>query len=159
MNGYIDAIILENIEMELSTFFMRDPTNRAVAWVNGQIVNEKQFFLDVEKFRIVFSNRNIHRVALFCQDTYRFACALFGAWQANVLTVLPTDMTEHTQSKLKDDVDAFVFDNGKPPITKSLTLVKTSTRLNLNRLSTLKQSLLNYLLLALQANLYALLND
>ena len=113
MNGYIDAIILENIEMELSTFFMRDPTNRAVAWVNGQIVNEKQFFLDVEKFRIVFSNRNIHRVALFCQDTYRFACALFGAWQANVLTVLPTDMTEHTQSKLKDNVDAFVFDNGK----------------------------------------------
>lgn len=110
MNGYIDAIILENIDMELSTFFMHEPTDRAVAWVNGQTVSEKKFFLDIEKFRVAFREGNIRRVALFCQDTYRFACALFGAWQANVLTVLPTDMTEHTKSKLKHDVDAFVFD-------------------------------------------------
>lgn len=110
MNGYIDAIILENIEMELSTFFMHEPTDRAVAWLNGQIISEKKFFLDIEKFRVAFCDSNVQRVALFCQDTYRFACALFGAWQANVLTVLPTDMTEHTQNKLKNDVDAFVFD-------------------------------------------------
>ena len=96
--------------MDLSTWFTRPATDRSVAWVNDHFVSEKDFFVDIERFRKAFKTQEISRIALFCQDTYRFACALFGAWQANVLTVLPTDMTELTQKRLCNDVDAFVFD-------------------------------------------------
>lgn len=127
--------------MDLSTWFTQTPTDRPVAWVNGQLVSEKTFFHDAECFRLAYEKAAVHRVALFCQDTYRFACALFGAWQAGVLTVLPTDMTEHTQEKLLSDVDAFVFDEKFESAHRCITPVEGISDITFNSPLDLKAKL------------------
>ena len=40
--------------MDLSTWFTQTPTDRPVAWVNGQLVSEKTFFHDAECFRLAY---------------------------------------------------------------------------------------------------------
>ncbi len=96
--------------IDLSTWLTQTPTLRTVALVDGVIKTEIDFFEDVERFRVSFAKNKTSRVALFCEDSYRFACALFAAWCNECVTVLPTDMTQRTQMRLRTNVDAFVFD-------------------------------------------------
>jgi acyl-CoA synthetase (AMP-forming)/AMP-acid ligase II len=82
------------------------PQGRAVARRRGEILSHQRFAADVARWQAAFAARPGPRVALYFDDGYDFACALFGAWHAGKVAVLPGDAQPATLARLLPEVDA-----------------------------------------------------
>ncbi|MBR2960867.1 MAG: acyl-CoA synthetase [Burkholderiaceae bacterium] len=115
--------------MRLAQWLTQTPTNRPIAWVNGQIKTEIDFFADVGCWMNAFRAYPHRQAVIFTNDTYRFATQLFGAWQADVVTILPADLTETTIERLARITSLFVTDEslnrtGLVNLTEPVTLTE-----------------------------------
>ena len=79
---------------------------RPVAWRAGQLIERGRFLADVRAWQAAFSSQPGPRVALYFDDSYDFACALFGAWHAGKEVCLPGDSQPATLQRLLPDVGA-----------------------------------------------------
>lgn len=78
---------------------------RSVAWRGGQAITHAQFAADVRRWQASFAGHGGARFALYFEDVYEFACALFGAWHAGKEAVLPGDAQPATLERLLPQVD------------------------------------------------------
>ncbi|TDM05729.1 MAG: AMP-dependent synthetase [Ideonella sp. MAG2] len=76
-----------------------------VAWHGGQARTRAQFERDVAAWAWGCQAQPGQRMALYAEDTYTFAAALMGAWQANKTVVLPGDAQAQTVQRLAQAVD------------------------------------------------------
>lgn len=81
------------------------PLNDAVAIVAGEVRTREQFLRDVAAWAQALEAQPGKRVALYTEDSYAFAAALMGAWQADKLVVLPGDAQPQTLALLASKVD------------------------------------------------------
>lgn len=79
---------------------------RPVAWRHAAMVCRPQFLADVAAWHAAFSGLSGLRVALYFDDPYEFASALFGAWHAGKEVFLPGDAQRGTTERLLRQVDA-----------------------------------------------------
>ena len=86
------------------------PQGRAVARRGGEVLSHARFAADVARWQATFAARSGPRVALYFDDAYDFACALFGAWHAGKVAVLPGDAQPATLARLLPQVDACAGD-------------------------------------------------
>ncbi|WP_255989086.1 AMP-binding protein [Chitinolyticbacter albus] len=84
---------------------------RAPAWPvavrAGQGVDFAGLRLRVAAWRAAFSAQPGRRWALYTEDSFEFAAALFGAWHAGACVYLPADNQPVTQARLREHVDGF----------------------------------------------------
>jgi acyl-coenzyme A synthetase/AMP-(fatty) acid ligase len=78
---------------------------RPVAWVDGERIERLAFVADVRAWQAAFSRHPGERWALYFDDCYAFACALFGAWHAGKAVLLPGDAQPATVQRLLQSVD------------------------------------------------------
>lgn len=81
-------------------------THRAIARVAGGVVHRRRFLADVAAWHAAFAAVAGPRVALYFDDTYTFACALYGAWHAGKHVSLPGDTQPATLQRVLPGVDA-----------------------------------------------------
>lgn len=81
-------------------------THRAIARVAGGVVHRPRFLADVAAWHAAFAAVAGPRVALYFDDTYTFACALYGAWHAGKHVSLPGDTQPATLQRVLPGVDA-----------------------------------------------------
>lgn len=81
--------------------------DRPIAWCAGELVRRARFLDDVAGWRARFASHGGRRFALYDDDSYRFATALWGAWHAGVEVFLPGDLQPATVLRLRAEVDAF----------------------------------------------------
>lgn len=79
---------------------------RPVAWRGGALLLRERFVADVRAWRAAFAACAGRRVALYFDDGYDFAAALYGAWHADKLVYLPGDAQPATLQRLLPGVDA-----------------------------------------------------
>ena len=84
--------------------------DRPVACVRGESLRRPDFISRVHAWREVFEAVPGSRVALYFEDTFAFACALFGAWHAGKHVSLPGDVQPGTLGRLLPSVDACAGD-------------------------------------------------
>lgn len=84
--------------------------DEVVAWVGGQARTRADFERDVAAWAWTFQAQTGQRVALLADDTYTFATALMGAWQADKTVVLPGDAQPQTVKRLAHAVDIHAAD-------------------------------------------------
>ncbi|MFD2453463.1 AMP-binding protein [Ideonella paludis] len=99
----------------------RQGADAVVAWVAGQARTRAEFEHDVAAWAWMFQAQAGQRVALLAEDTYTFAAALMGAWQADKTVVLPGDAQPQTVRRLAEAVDIHAADlpQGCWPIPKA----------------------------------------
>lgn len=85
-------------------------TSITVAWRGGQALSAADFAAQAAAWRDLLVDRPGTRWALFAEDTFDFACALFGAWHAGKTVLLPGDMQDDTVARLRGLVDGFLGD-------------------------------------------------
>jgi acyl-coenzyme A synthetase/AMP-(fatty) acid ligase len=85
-------------------------TSSTVAWRGGQALSAADFAAQAAAWRDVLVKQPGTRWALFTEDTFDFACALFGAWHAGKTVVLPGDMQDDTVARLRGVADGFLGD-------------------------------------------------
>ena len=90
------------------------PQDRAVAVRAGALLTHARFAQDVGRWHASFAAHAGERIALYCEDSYDFACALFGAWHAGKVPVLPGDAQPATLQRLLQEVDACAGDLPRP---------------------------------------------
>lgn len=78
-----------------------------VAVVAGEFRTRDQFLCRVGAWANTFEARPEKNIALFSEDTYEFAAALLGAWQADKTVVLPGDMQAQTEIQLQSKINCF----------------------------------------------------
>jgi acyl-coenzyme A synthetase/AMP-(fatty) acid ligase len=83
---------------------------RIVAARDGELLPHERFRADVARWQTTLQQVRGERVALYCADSYQFACALFGAWHAGKVPVLPGDALPATVESLRTQVDAMAGD-------------------------------------------------
>lgn len=83
---------------------------RTVAVRGGEALSHARFCEDVARWHASFAQVPGTRIALYFEDGYDFACALFGAWHAGKLAVLPGDAQPQTLEQLLPEVDACAGD-------------------------------------------------
>ncbi len=86
------------------------PAGRPVARRAGEVVLHERFVADVAAWQAALAAVRGERVALYFDDAYAFACALFGAWHAGKVPVLPGDAQPATLERLLPQVDACAGD-------------------------------------------------
>lgn len=82
------------------------PQGRVVAIRNGEALSHERFAGDVARWQAAFAAVPGPRIAIYFDDSYEFACALFGAWHAGKVAVLPGDAQPATLERLLPEVDA-----------------------------------------------------
>ena len=82
----------------------------AVSVRAGQALTAADFAAQVAAWRHVLAAQPGERWALFVEDTFEFAAALFGAWHAGKTVVVPGDMQDDTVARLRDAADGFLGD-------------------------------------------------
>ena len=94
------------------TALPRDPTatSVAVAWRAGRALSQADFASQAAAWRDLLAARPGARWALFFEDTFDFATALFGAWHAGKTVVIPGDMQDDTVARLRGVADGFLGD-------------------------------------------------
>ena len=94
------------------TALPRDPaaTTVAVAWRAGRALSQADFAAQVAAWRDLLVAQPGARWALFVEDTFDFAAALFGAWHAGKVVVVPGDMQDDTVARLRGAADGFLGD-------------------------------------------------
>lgn len=83
---------------------------RPVARRAGALLTRERFLADVRGWRAAFAACPGRRVALYFDDGYDFAAALYGAWHADKLVHLPGDAQPETLRHLLPSVDACAGD-------------------------------------------------
>lgn len=78
---------------------------RAVALRGGEPIRRAQFLADVQAWCAGFAALRGARVALYFDDSYDFAAALYGAWHAGKQVFLPGDAQPATLQRLLPEVD------------------------------------------------------
>jgi 3-hydroxymyristoyl/3-hydroxydecanoyl-(acyl carrier protein) dehydratase len=78
---------------------------RPVAWRGGELIARERFLQDVAHWRAAFMGQTGLRFALYFDDAYLFAAALYGAWQAGKVVYLPGDAQPATLAQLLPKVD------------------------------------------------------
>lgn len=81
-----------------------------VAWRRGEPLSHAFFAARVAAWRDLLAAQPGVRWALFVEDTFDFAAALFGAWHAGKTVVLPGDMQDDTVERLRGVSDGFLGD-------------------------------------------------
>lgn len=79
---------------------------RPVAWRGGELITRARFLADVRAWQAAFAAQAGLRVALYFDDGYEFATALYGAWHAGKEVYLPGDAQPATLQRLLPVVDA-----------------------------------------------------
>ena len=92
------------------TALPRDTVSPAVAWRAGQALTADDFAAQVAAWRDLLAAQSGTRWALFVEDTFDFAAALFGAWHAGKTVVVPGDMQDDTVARLRGVADGFLGD-------------------------------------------------
>ena len=82
----------------------------AAAWRGGQPLSQAAFAAQVAAWRDTLAAHSGLRWALFVEDTYDFAAALFGAWHAGKTVIVPGDMQDDTVARLRAASDGFLGD-------------------------------------------------
>ena len=82
----------------------------AVAWRGGEPLSQADFAAQVAAWRDALVRQPGMRWALFVEDTFDFATALFGAWHAGKTVVVPGDMQPDTVARLREASDGFLGD-------------------------------------------------
>ncbi len=83
---------------------------RAVAWRDGRALSRADFLAEVQAWLAAFQAQPGPRFALYFEDSFSFAAALFGAWQAGKQVSLPGDAQPATLQRLRAHVDGFAGD-------------------------------------------------
>ena len=86
------------------------PAGRTVALRAGEGLSHQRFAADVGRWQAAFAQVAGERIAVYFEDSYDFACALFGAWHAGKVAVLPGDAQPATLEQLLPQVDACAGD-------------------------------------------------
>ncbi|HSV34484.1 MAG TPA: AMP-binding protein [Ramlibacter sp.] len=79
---------------------------RPVAWRGGELISRSRFIADVAAWHAAFSAQPGPCVALYFDDGYEFAAALYGAWHAGKKVFLPGDAQPATLASLMPRVQA-----------------------------------------------------
>lgn len=79
---------------------------RPVARRAGTVIGHEQFVHDVARWHAAWAAVPGERVAIYCEDAHEFACALFGAWHAGKIAILPGDAQPATLQRLLPEVHA-----------------------------------------------------
>lgn len=80
-----------------------------VVAINGsQNFDFASFIHCISCWYVRFSASKAQRFALYFDDSFEFAAALFGAWHAKKCVYLPTDILTATAEQLSHEVDIFV---------------------------------------------------
>jgi acyl-coenzyme A synthetase/AMP-(fatty) acid ligase len=79
------------------------------------------FVRQVAAWRTEFASRRESRFGLFHSDSWQFATALFGAWSAHKVVIVPGDAQPATLNALGADVDAFA---GEFPLTLGKPVIR-----------------------------------
>jgi acyl-coenzyme A synthetase/AMP-(fatty) acid ligase len=82
----------------------------AVAWRGGEPLSQADFALQVAGWRDALAAQPGTRWALFVEDSFDFATALFGAWHAGKTVIVPGDMQDDTVARLRAASDGFLGD-------------------------------------------------
>ena len=72
-----------------------------LAWRGGAALSVAQFAAQVAAWRDALAAQPGGRWALFTEDTFDFAAALFGAWHAGKTVIVPGDMQQDTVARLR----------------------------------------------------------
>ena len=86
------------------------PQGRAVARRGAEVLSHERFAADVARWQASFAAVPGPRIALYFDDAYDFACALFGAWHAGKVAVLPGDAQPATLQRLLPEVNGCAGD-------------------------------------------------
>ena len=81
-----------------------------VAWRGGAQLSQAGFAAQVAAWRDALALQPGTRWALFVEDTFDFAAALFGAWHAGKTVIVPGDMQDDTIARLRASSDGFLGD-------------------------------------------------
>ncbi|WP_372524492.1 AMP-binding protein [Piscinibacter sp.] len=109
-------------------------SDRAVAWRDAQALDRAAFLREVGRWQAAFAAQSGQRFALYIEDPFDFAAALYGAWHAGKTPYLPGDAQPATIERLTRLVDGLAgdlpggmrpADEPAPQPTRSLDLVDT----------------------------------
>lgn len=78
---------------------------RPVARREGRVLSHADFVEHVSRWHAAFTSHGGDRFALYFEDAFDFAAALFGAWHAGKEAVLPGDAQPATVERLLSQVD------------------------------------------------------
>jgi acyl-coenzyme A synthetase/AMP-(fatty) acid ligase/3-hydroxymyristoyl/3-hydroxydecanoyl-(acyl carrier protein) dehydratase len=81
-----------------------------VAWRGGEALSAADFARQVAAWRDLLAAQPGARWALFAEDSFDFAAALFGAWHAGKTVIVPGDMQADTIARLRDACDGLLGD-------------------------------------------------
>ena len=81
-----------------------------VAWRAGAALTRARFAAEVAAWRAAFAAAGGTRWALYADDAFDFAAALFGAWHAGKTVVLPGDAQPATLAGLRACTDGLAGD-------------------------------------------------
>lgn len=96
--------------LSLTRAALPGPQHRAVASRKGEVLTHARFAADVARWQAAFAAVAGEQVAIYFEDAYDFACALFGAWHAGKLPLLPGDAQPATLERLLPQVAACAGD-------------------------------------------------
>ncbi|MBX9902048.1 MAG: AMP-binding protein [Burkholderiaceae bacterium] len=82
--------------------------DHAVAISESQNFDFASFIHCTSCWYVRFAKSDAQRIALYLEDSFEFAAALFGAWHAKKCVYLPTELLTATVERLSDEVDIFV---------------------------------------------------
>ena len=90
--------------------YMDCPSDRIVAYRDGQPVNNRSFRARTAAWQQLLTVTPGRRFALFLEDSIDFSSALYGAWLAGKTIYLPGDTLSATCAALSATVDGFLGD-------------------------------------------------
>lgn len=96
--------------LSLTRAALPGPPDRPVARRGGVVLSHARFVADVARWHAAFTGVRGEQVAIYFADSYDFACALFGAWHAGKLPLLPGDAQPATLERLLPEVAACAGD-------------------------------------------------
>lgn len=91
----------------LSRLLLRPRHDAVVALDAGGARRHEEFIAAVSTWHSAFAAQPGPRCALYFEDSYAFAGALLGAWQAGKTVVLPGDAQPATLARLRREVEVF----------------------------------------------------
>jgi acyl-coenzyme A synthetase/AMP-(fatty) acid ligase/3-hydroxymyristoyl/3-hydroxydecanoyl-(acyl carrier protein) dehydratase len=87
-----------------------DASSMPVAWRGGKPLAASDFARQVAAWRDLLAAQSGQRWALYAEDSFEFAAALFGAWHAGKTVIVPGDLQADTVARLRDACDGFLGD-------------------------------------------------
>jgi acyl-coenzyme A synthetase/AMP-(fatty) acid ligase len=89
---------------------------RPVARRRGELLTHDRFVAQAARWQAAFAAQPGRRFALFFDDAFEFAAALYGAWHAGKQPVLPGDAQPLTIEALRLQVDGWAGDVPQPTV-------------------------------------------